>query len=131
FLVLSLRMNRNVSDFALATAPGVAATAAAIAPALTGLMRRRATAGGLPAPAQGPAAPLPWIAGTLAALALWFTLFGYAYGPALRRRIGLGLGHNVPVAATTYLQSIGLHGAVFNTYSAGAYLVYRLYPTVR
>jgi len=132
FLVLSLRMNRNVVDFALATAPGVAATAAAIAPGLTaGLMRRRTAPGDRPAEEGRPIAPLPWIAGTLAVLTVWFAVFGYAYGPALRRRVGLGLGHNVPVAAAAYLDAIGLRGAVFNTYASGAYLVYRLYPAVR
>jgi len=128
FLILSLRMNRNVADFALVTAPGVAATIAAIAPSRFG---RGAPAAGAPAAPRRPVAPLPWVTAALTALALWFAVFGYAYGPALHRKVGLGLGRNVPVAGAAYLQSIGLRGAVFNTYSAGAYLVYRLYPAVR
>ena len=145
FLMLSLRMNRNVADFALATAPGLAATVAAIVPGLAegfavlapglaaarSLTGRGATGAGGPAAARRPAAPLPWVAAALAALALWFAAFGYAYGPGLRRKTGFGLGSNVPVAAAAYLRAIGMRGAVFNTYAAGAYLVYRLYPTVR
>jgi hypothetical protein len=121
FLVLSLRMNRNVADFALASMPGVAAAWGRAAAWL---------------PRRGPLesvrrAPLPWVAAALLGLAVWFAVFGYAYGPSLRRRIGLGLGRNVPVGAADYLESIGMQGGLFNTYSAGAYLVYRLYPKIR
>jgi tetratricopeptide (TPR) repeat protein len=138
FLVLSLRMNRNVADFALATMPGVAAAFGPVAACLTG--RGSAPAGragggrAAPAarfPARRRAAPLPWIAAILAGLALWFAVNGYAYGPSSFRRMGLGLGRSIPVAAADYLEAIGMRGSVFNTYSAGAYLVYRLHPAVR
>ncbi len=122
FLALSLRMNRNVADFALATMPGVAAAAGAVG---TWLVGRR----GEPAPRRP--ALLPWIAAILVALAVWFAVNGYAYRPSNRRKPGLGLGHNIPVSAADYLESVGMRGAVFNTYAAGAYLVYRLYPAVR
>ncbi len=121
FLVLSLRMNRNVTDFALATMPGVAAAFGAVEARLA---RRREAA-------PGRAAPLVWIAAILAGLAVWFAVNGYAYSPSSRRRMGLGLGRNIPVGAADYLESIGMRGGVFNTYAAGAYLVYRLYPSVR
>jgi tetratricopeptide (TPR) repeat protein len=121
FLALSLRMNRNVTDFALATMPGVAA---AWGRASSRLSRREPDA-------ARRTAPLPWIAAILLGLAAWFAVAGYPYGPSLRRNMGLGLGHNIPVAAADYLESIGMRGGVFNTYSSGAYLVYRLYPKVR
>lgn len=126
FLALSLRMNRNVADFALATMPGVAASAGAMRAWLAG------RSGAAPRPvAPRRAAPLAWIAAILAGLAVWFAVHGYAYSPSNRRRPGLGLGRNIPVGAADYLESIGMRGAVFNTYAAGAYLVYRLYPAVR
>lgn len=121
FLALSLRMNRNVADFALASMPGVAA---GLGPAAARLSGRE------PAAHRG-TAPLPWIAAILLSLAVWFAVAGYPYGPSLRRTMGLGLGRNIPVGAADYLDSIGMHGGVFNTYSSGAYLVYRLYPKVR
>ncbi len=119
-LVLSLRMNRNVTDFALGTAPGVAATA-------TALFRQRRGARG----ADGRRSLLPWLALALVFLAAWFAHSGYAYSASSRRPFGVGLGPNIPVAAVDYLEKNGVTGNAFNTYSAGAYLVYRLYPTVR
>jgi tetratricopeptide (TPR) repeat protein len=113
FLVLSLRMNRNVADFALATFPGVMTSFTSA----RGDDRRIST--------------LPWIAAALLVVAAWFAVVGYPYSPALRRRTGLGLGRNIPVAAADYLARIGMHGNVFNTYASGGYLIDRLYPAVR
>jgi tetratricopeptide (TPR) repeat protein len=114
--VLSLRMNRNVTDFALATFPGVAAAA-------TWALRRDR-------PKAGPAA-LRVITALLLLACGWFAVQGYAFGEANRRQVGLGLGWKVPVGAADYLERNDLRGNVFNTYAAGAYLVYRLYPAVR
>ncbi|MGH9750008.1 MAG: hypothetical protein ACRD6R_08810 [Candidatus Polarisedimenticolia bacterium] len=119
FLFLSLRMNRNVADFALATAPGVAAAATAL---LSSGSR----------PARRPA--VLSVAGTLlcVTLTVWTGLFGYGFAAgAARRRFGFGLGRNIPVAAVDYLERNDVRGNVFNTYAAGAYLVYRLHPAVR
>lgn len=113
---LSLRMNRNVTDFALATFPGVAAAAT--------------FAIGRDRPPRGRAA-MGAVTALLFAAAGWFALQGYAFGEANRRGVGLGLGWKVPVGAADYLERNGLRGNVFNTYAAGAYLVYRLYPAVR
>src|SRR5439155_13437666 len=84
FLILSLRMNRNVADFALATFPGVVTTFAAAVP-----FARR------PGPAVAPSRAddrrrslLPWIAAALLLAASWFAVAGYSYSPALRRRTG-------------------------------------------
>ncbi len=128
FLLLSLRMNRNVADFALATLPGVAATFAAAAGSLSARLGSATPAG---PPGGRPRAALFWIAAAIAALAVWFAVNGYPYSPSLRRSPGLGLGRNIPVAAVDYLAAIGMRGSVFNTYASGAYLVYRLYPSVR
>ncbi|HKN48296.1 MAG TPA: hypothetical protein VJ144_10020, partial [Candidatus Polarisedimenticolia bacterium] len=116
-LSLSLRMQRNVTDFALGTLPGVAATASWLLPC-------------------GPprAARRPWLPATallLAALAAWFGWHGYPYRAGSRRPLGFGLGRNIPVAAADYVEENGLRGNAFNTYAAGAYLVYRFYPWVR
>jgi hypothetical protein len=128
FLALSLRMNRNVSDFALATFPGVAAAAAFI-----GRGRRAMDVPGAPAEEPPPRrAPLLLLeAALLAGLALWFATAGYAYGPGRRRPFGLGLGATLPVAAADYLEDNRVQGNAFNSYGTGAYLVYRLYPAVR
>jgi len=119
FFALSLRMNRNVTDFALVTCPGVAA-------AITLLLPRRGA---------GRAAAANLAAGCLAAvtaaLAIWFAIAGYPLSPSTRRPFGLGLGPGIPVAAADYVERNGLRGNSFNTYSAGAYLVYRFYPAVR
>jgi tetratricopeptide (TPR) repeat protein len=113
FLVLSLRMNRNVADFALATFPGVTT---AFTAALGGDRRRPL---------------LPWIAAAILLVATFFAVGGYPYSPALRRRPGFGIGRNIPVAAADYLAGIRMRGNVFNTYASGGYLIYRLYPEVR
>ena len=120
FLVLSLRMNRSVSDFALATLPGTAMMWSVL------LEPRLGTRGRSPARR----APLLF-AGGLLALAAWFAVFGYPYGPATVRRIGFGLGPGIPVRAADYIARERLAGACFNTYSAGAYLVYRFWPALR
>src|SRR5262249_10557771 len=112
FLVLSLRMNRNVTDFALVTLPGVAATFAAV-------RQRLAGSGRMASPSREAAAGRPaalyLVAAGLAGIAVWFAAFGYPFSPSMRRRTGLGLGPNIPVAATDYLQGIGMHGSVFKT----------------
>jgi tetratricopeptide (TPR) repeat protein len=116
---LSLRMNRNVTDFALATCPAVGAAA-------TRLLAQR---GALQGPSRR--AALPAITLALLALAAWFAAVGYPFSPSTRREFGLGLGAKVPVAAADYMARNGIRGASFNTYGAGAYLVYRFYPAVR
>ena len=126
FLALSLRMNRNVTDFALATLPGVAAAATFILP------RRGAAPPPGPTPRPGPGLrPLPFIALALVGLSCWFAAQGYAYSPSGRRPFGLGLGPTVPVAGADYLERNGVRGNAFNNYSSGAYLVYRFHPAVR
>jgi hypothetical protein len=123
FFALSLRMNRNVTDFALATVPGVAGLFTWILPGRPdrpgpeeGRLSRRAGA---------------WVAAILLGLAAWFAVAGYAYSPSGARRPGLGLGRSIPVAAADYVARNGIRGNCFNTYSAGAYLAYRFYPAVR
>ena len=117
FVALSLRMNRNVTDFALATLPGVAATGAWLAAPVAGRRRWRL------APTLGTA--------VLLGLAAWFATQGYPYGPSSRRPFGLGLAGSIPVAGADYLESRGIDGNVFNSYSAGAYLIWRFYPSMR
>ncbi|MGH9798722.1 MAG: hypothetical protein ACRD5D_11250, partial [Candidatus Polarisedimenticolia bacterium] len=70
---------------------------------------------------------------TLATLALaaWFGFNGYPYRPGSRRPPGVGLSGNIPVGAADYLEANGVRGAVFNSYGAGPYLIWRLYPEVR
>ncbi|HET8946862.1 MAG TPA: hypothetical protein VFQ07_07755 [Candidatus Polarisedimenticolia bacterium] len=120
FLALSLRMNRSVTDFALATLPGTSFL-------VTTLLARRAAAPGRPASAAVPAG----LAVLFMAAAAWFSFAGYAYNAATVRRPGSGLGPGVPVAAADYVARRHLDGACFNTYSAGAYLAWRFYPGLR
>ena len=116
-LALSLRMNRSVTDFALATLPGVAGAASWVLPWRDAGAGRRS--------------PLPWIAAALLGLAGWFAIAGYPYRPGSGRQTGLGLGSNIPVDAADYLETRGVRGNAFNTYAAGAYLAYRFYPDIR
>lgn len=114
---LSLRMQRNVTDFALGTYPGVAATGAWLR--LGGRDRSRSNASAVA------------LALVFLSLAAWFVVNGYPFRPASRRPFGFGVGRNIPVAAADYVQARGLEGNVFNSYAAGAYLVYRFHPRVR
>jgi tetratricopeptide (TPR) repeat protein len=113
FLVLSLRMNRGVTDFALATLPGVAALLTAALPA-SETPRRFAVLGVV-----------------LAALAATFAITGYRYAPGSGRLFGWGLGPGIPVRAADFVGSEGLEGNCFNDYASGAWLVYRFHPRVR
>lgn len=119
FFTLSLRMNRGVTDFALATLPGVAALLSAILP---GAATR--------SPAIG-ARRFAAVATVLAALAATFALGGYRYAPGSGRRMGWGLGAGIPVRAADFVAEAGLQGNCFNDYASGAYLVYRFHPRVR
>jgi hypothetical protein len=114
FLFLSLRMNRAVTDFALASLPGVAAllTAALV----RGVQEARRFAA---------------LAVALAALAAIFAFGGYRYGPGSGRPFGWGLGAGIPVRAADFVAAQGLSGNCFNDYASGAYLVYRFHPRVR
>lgn len=114
FLVLSLRMNRAVTDFGLATLPGISAL-------LTTAFRRTAPR------ARGFLA----LAVVLTALAAVFAVGGYRYGPGSGRRFGWGLGAGIPARAADFVARQGLAGNCFNDYASGAYLVYRFYPRVR
>lgn len=126
-LCLSLRMNRCVADFALATFPGVAAQGSASLPGWI----RQLSIDPAALPSGKPAAVLYSATGVILLLATWFALAGYPIAPSQIRPPGLGIGRNVPVGAADYLSDIGLRGNVFNTYASGAYLVYRLYPGIR
>ncbi len=115
-LALSLRMNRNVTLFALGTFPAVAAQA-------TWIARR---------PERPRAASrILWMSPVLLLLAVWFGVRGYAYSPTTRRETGFGLGSKIAVGAADYLQARGIRGNVLNTYASGAYLIYRFYPEIR
>lgn len=115
-LVLSLRMNRNVTPFALGTFPAVAAMATWLA------ARRRAT--GIPA-------RILWMSPALLLLAVWFGVRGYAYSPSSRREVGFGIGRKIAVGGADYLEANDIGGNVLNTYPSGGYLIYRLYPRIR
>lgn len=131
FLALSLRMNRSVTDFALASFPGTAAMGSALLARRTGARTRTAAGNGAPrAPGRKVVAPVVVGLGLLLCTG-WFAFFGYPYSAASVRRPGLGLAPAIPVRAADYLAREQLAGACFNTYSAGAYLVYRFYPALR
>jgi hypothetical protein len=116
-LVLSLRSLRFVTDFGLYTCPGVAAMATWVFPVSP--MRRTKGIG------------LVLIIPILLGLGVWFAWNGYAFDVTSRRRFGFGVGQIVPVAGADYLRDNGVRGNAFNTYTAGAYLLYRFYPQVR
>ena len=120
FLVLAVRQNRNIVNFALVTLP-------ILAPALSRLREA------LPATAAGRRGRslLAWpaLAATLL-LALTLTA-GWPYTPRVSKKIGLGVGARIPTAAVDYIRASGLRGQVFNKYAYGAYLIHELYPETR
>jgi hypothetical protein len=134
FLVLSLRMNRAVTDFALATLPGVAALLTAALLTSEAPVASEAPAG---AARRGDAKRLPeasrfaFLGVVFMALAATFAIIGYRYAPGSGRRIGWGLGPGIPVRAADFVRSEGLEGNCFNDYASGAWLVYRFHPRVR
>jgi len=127
FLLLSLRMNRNVADFALATLPGVAAT---FAGAFGRLVPRQGPGVRPRRPAPGPrrrfaSSPPPWprsLSGSRSRVIVHPVPAAFARARARTE---------IPVAAAGYLSGIGMRGNVFNSYASGAYLIDRLYPAVR
>lgn len=131
FFVLSLRMNRNVTDFALATCPGVAAALASLGWRTGGSGGSAPSGGSGPAGGAGERVVTALVAVSLFAIAAWLAVTGYPYSASTRRTFGLGLGPGIPTAAADYVERNGIRGNAFNTYSAGAYLVYRFHPAVR
>lgn len=117
FLALSLRMNRVVTDFALATCPWLASTLTCIA-------------GGTPRRVFRESA-LFVTALALAGLAFWFGQNGYPFRPGDVRPFGFGITDNTPVLAADYLERNDVRGNIFNSYETGPYLIYRLYPRIR
>ncbi|HYV18511.1 MAG TPA: hypothetical protein VFC25_05735 [Verrucomicrobiae bacterium] len=133
FLALSLRMNRSVTDFALATLPG---TSLLLTTLVAGRRPTHQEKSSTPARRGAPEwnAPAGVAVGLtvlFVAAAAWFFFAGYAYSPSTVRKTGGGLGSGVPVAAADYVARRHLEGACFNTYSAGAYLAWRFYPGLR
>jgi hypothetical protein len=120
-LALSLRMNRAVSDFGLATFP-------ALAGGLTWLARDRL--GRLERSSVRRLVGLATITALLI-LGAVIALHGYPYRPGGVRPFGFGIIGNTPVAAADYLEANGVRGNVFNSYETGPYLIYRLYPAIR
>jgi hypothetical protein len=120
FLVLAIRQNRNIVNFALVTLP-------LLAPALTRLRDTLQAVAGRPL--QRSLLAWPAVAATLL-LALTLAA-GWPYTPRVSKKIGLGVGDRVPTAAVDYIRASGLRGQVFNKYAYGAYLIHELYPATR
>ena len=102
FLALSLRMNRVVTDFALASCPWLASTLTCIA-------------GGTPRRVFRESA-LFVTALALAGLAFWFGQNGYPFRPGDVRPFGFGITDNTPVLAADYLERNDVRGNIFNSY---------------
>ena len=63
--------------------------------------------------------------------ALLVFAWGYPYGPGHYRPRGLGLGPRVPAAGCDTLERLQVSGHAFTTYGEGAYVIWRLWPTVQ
>ncbi len=124
FLVLALRQNRNIVNFALVTLP-------LVAPALTRLRTAlpRAASPGDRRRAAMVAAAATALAGTFLVV-LTFTT-GWPYTPGITKKVGLGVGSRIPSGAVAYIRDRDLKGQVFNKYAYGAYLIHELYPATR
>ena len=119
-LALSLRMNRAVTDFGLATYPFVASGLTWLAGHRLRGLDRRVSRGVFATLNVG-----------LVGLAAWFMHHGYPYRPGDVRPFGFGVIANTPVLAADYLEANDVRSNVFNTYGTGPYLIYRLYPRIR
>jgi hypothetical protein len=133
FLVLAVKQNRNIVNFALVTLP-------VLAPALTRTGRALAGVEPLPGRAAGlPAIPfrLPGSARAALLLVLYAGLglltftSGWPYTPNVAKKVGLGVGPRIPVGAVDYIRANGIEGQVFNKYAYGAYLIHELFPGTR
>jgi tetratricopeptide (TPR) repeat protein len=113
-LILALRMNRNVPLFMMVAAP-----AAAAAWSRYGRRVGSGTKAGYLA------------AAALGATALLVAVWGYPYSPGHLRPRGLGLGPKVPAAGCDTLERLQAAGHAFTTYGEGAYVVWRLWPSVQ
>jgi hypothetical protein len=133
FLVLAVKQNRNIVNFALVTLP-------VLAPALTRMGRALAEVEARPGRRRAFAARHLRLAGPAGA-ALLVILYagldiltitsGWPYTPAVTKRMGLGVGPRIPVGAVDYISANGIEGQVFNKYAYGAYLIHRLFPSTR
>ncbi len=112
YFYLAVRYNRNTALFAIGTLP-------VLALCFTSEERPRAHIRRL----MLSIILLLSIAGTI----LTFTI-GWPYAPGIAKKSGLGAGPNIPVKAMDYIEENGISGRVMNSYSYGAYIVFRAYP---
>ena len=120
FALLSLTSKRNVSLLGIVAAPWLALAATDLSERGAGwawrLTRARATA-------------ISCVA--IATLSVVAGLFGVPHETGRLRKVGFGLGGNVPVAALDYATRTGLSGNVLNSLGFGAYITWRSWPATR
>ncbi|MEW5802231.1 MAG: tetratricopeptide repeat protein [bacterium] len=121
FLTMSLKMHRNITTFALATAP------------IMCLNFDRFIDFVLNKKGMIKTDILCKVIILIIAIGLTAMTFqyGYFYRKGSRKAFGLGVASNMPVEAVRYIKKNHIKGNCFNPYTYGTYIVHELYPETR
>jgi hypothetical protein len=133
FLVLAIKQNRNIVNFALVTLPVLAPALTRTAQALGGVTVDESRLQQLPALPPRLTARTQAIAFLIVCwgMVLVTVTSGWPYTPNVAKKVGFGVGPRIPVGAVEYARVNGIQGRVFNKYAYGAYLIHELYPGTR
>jgi len=121
FLAMSLKMHRNITTFALATAPIMSLNIDQFFDLI--LNKKGMIKTDL----------LCKVTVLLIAIGLTAMTFkyGYFYREGSRKPFGLGVASNMPVDAVNYVKQNHIKGNCFNPYTYGTYIIHELYPETR
>ncbi|MCL6582935.1 MAG: tetratricopeptide repeat protein [bacterium] len=127
FLAMSLRMHRNITTFALATAPIMSLNFDNFFDLILSMkkfinIKKLAKADLL--------AKVIILLITVGLTAMTFR-YGYFYRSGSRKPFGLGVASNMPIEAVRYVKENHIKGNCFNPYTYGTYIIHELYPETR
>ncbi|MEW6381671.1 MAG: hypothetical protein AB1611_19000 [bacterium] len=121
FLAMSLRMHRNITTFALATAPIMSLNFDNFFDLL--LNKKGSARADL-------LCKITILCVTIVLTGMTFQ-YGYFYRRGSRKPFGLGVASNMPVEAIRYVKENHIKGNCFNPYTYGTYIIHELYPETR
>lgn len=122
FLSMALKMHRNITIFALATAPIISLN---LDQFFDGLFKDQK--GFIGADLLVKTCLLLITAG----LTVMSFQYGYIYRQGSNKPYGWGVASNMPIKAVEYLKKNQIKGNSFNPYTYGTYLIWHLYPETR
>jgi len=121
FLAMSLKMHRNITTFALATAPIMSLQFDRF---FDLILDKK---GMVKADLLG---KMIILLITVGLTAMTFK-YGYFYRQGSRKPFGLGVASNMPIEAVKYIKRNHIIGNCFNPYTYGTYIIHELYPDTR